>query len=115
MQQVSQFVSGERDYTKIAGDTGPLVYPATHLYIYLGLYHLTDEGRDIFVAQHIFAALYLMTLAIVMVCYWKARVRKQTVKRSIARKRCHVCLIGRGLLTGGVLSWNRFLHTSFPS
>lgn len=28
MQQVAQYRSGERDYTLIKGDTGPLVYPA---------------------------------------------------------------------------------------
>ena len=28
MQQIAQYRSGERDYTLIKGDTGPLVYPA---------------------------------------------------------------------------------------
>lgn len=28
MQQIVQYRSGERDYTLIKGDTGPLVYPA---------------------------------------------------------------------------------------
>ena len=28
MQQIAQYRSGERDYTFIKGDTGPLVYPA---------------------------------------------------------------------------------------
>ena len=28
MQQISQYRSGQRDYTIIKGDTGPLVYPA---------------------------------------------------------------------------------------
>ncbi len=44
MEQVSHIRSGGRDYTKIQGATGPLVYPAAHLYIYTGLYRLTDEG-----------------------------------------------------------------------
>ena len=74
MQQVAQFLSGERDYTKLSGDTGPLVYPAAHVYIYTGLYHLTDEGKDIFLAQKLFAALYLVTLSVVMACYWQAKV-----------------------------------------
>ena len=29
MEQVSQYMSGERDYSKIRGGTGPLVSPAT--------------------------------------------------------------------------------------
>lgn len=74
MQQVAQFLSGEHDYVKIAGGTGPLVYPAVHVYIYSGLYWLTDEGRDIKLAQGIFAALYLFTLGGVMACYRRAKV-----------------------------------------
>ena len=74
MEQVSQFVSGERDYTKIEGGTGPLVYPAAHVYIYTGLYYLANEGEDIFLAQQLFTVLYMATLALVMLCYWKAKV-----------------------------------------
>lgn len=74
MEQVSQILSGERDYTKIRGGTGPLVYPAAHVYIYTGLYHLTDEGRNILLAQQLFAGLYMVTLAVVMGCYWQAKV-----------------------------------------
>jgi len=75
MEQVSQFVAGERDYTKIEGGTGPLVYPAAHVYTYTGLWYLTREGKDIFLAQQLFAGLYLLTLAVVMGCYWQAKVR----------------------------------------
>lgn len=74
MQQVAQFLSGEHDYVKISGGTGPLVYPAVHVYIYSGLYWLTDKGRDIKLAQGIFAALYLFTLGGVMACYRRAKV-----------------------------------------
>jgi alpha-1,3-mannosyltransferase len=74
MQQVAQFVAGERDYALIKGDTGPLVYPAAHVYTFTGLYYITDEGKDILFAQQIFAVLYLATLALVMACYRKAQV-----------------------------------------
>lgn len=74
MEQISQYVSGERDYTQIYGGTGPLVYPALHVYIYTALYYLTDHGKDIFLAQQLFAMLYLTTLSIVMLCYWQAKV-----------------------------------------
>lgn len=75
MEQVSQYVAGERDYTVIKGGTGPLVYPAAHVYIYTGLYYLTDKGQNIFLAQQIFAILYMVTLALVMACYRQAKVR----------------------------------------
>jgi alpha-1,3-mannosyltransferase len=74
MEQIRQYVSGERDYTVIKGGTGPLVYPAAHVYTYTALYHLTNEGEDIFLAQQLFAILYMATLAVVMACYWKAKV-----------------------------------------
>lgn len=69
MQQVSLYITGERDYPSIKGSTGPLVYPAAHVYIYTLLYHITDEGRDILLGQVLFASLYLATLIVVIACY----------------------------------------------
>lgn len=75
MEQVEQVViDGERDYAKIRGGTGPLVYPAAHVWTYRALYHLTGRGKDIGLAQDLFAALYLLTLAVVMRCYRHAKV-----------------------------------------
>lgn len=74
MQHIEIYLKGERDYKLITGDTGPLVYPAAHVHIYKLLYKITDQGRDIHFAQYIFALLYLLTLAIVMQCYRKAKV-----------------------------------------
>lgn len=81
MEQVAQFVSGQRDYAKIQGGTGPLVYPAAHLYTYTGLYRLTDRGHDIGLAQQLFAVLYMATLALVMLCYRQAQVDLQSALR----------------------------------
>ncbi|KAL2406422.1 Dol-P-Man:Man(5)GlcNAc(2)-PP-Dol alpha-1,3-mannosyltransferase [Exophiala dermatitidis] len=69
MAQVRMFLDGERNYSKITGPTGPLVYPALHVYIYTALNYLTDEGTNILRAQFIFAGLYLVTLAVVLACY----------------------------------------------
>ncbi|ORY62895.1 Dolichyl-P-Man:Man(5)GlcNAc(2)-PP-dolichyl mannosyltransferase [Pseudomassariella vexata] len=95
MEQVSQYVSGERDYTLIKGGTGPLVYPAAHVYTYTGLYHLTDQGKDIFMAQQLFAVLYMVTLAVVMACYWKAKVPPYVFPLLIASKRLHSIFVLR--------------------
>ncbi|KAL1228024.1 Dol-P-Man:Man(5)GlcNAc(2)-PP-Dol alpha-1,3-mannosyltransferase [Trichinella pseudospiralis] len=65
MQQVEGFINGTFDYTLLKGDTGPLVYPAGHVYIYTVLYYLTNHGRNIFVAQLLFTILYLCNLIIV--------------------------------------------------
>jgi alpha-1,3-mannosyltransferase len=69
MHQVRLYLSGERDYTQISGPTGPLVYPAAHVYIYSVLYWITDEGRNIALAQWTFGGVYLGGLAVVMMCY----------------------------------------------
>lgn len=89
MQQVAQYVAGERDYVKLYGGTGPLVYPAAHVYIYRALYALTDEGRDIQLGQYIFTGLYLVTLVLVMQCYRQAKVPPYVFPMLILSKRLH--------------------------
>ena len=74
MEQVAQYRGGERDYTAIKGGTGPLVYPAAHLYMYTALHAITDGGKNIMLAQIIFLGLYLASLNLVMACYRQAKV-----------------------------------------
>jgi alpha-1,3-mannosyltransferase len=59
MEQIEQYLAGERD-----------------VYIYYVLYHVTNKGTDILMAQRIFALVYLGTLAIVMACYRRAKVHR---------------------------------------
>ncbi|RDA95128.1 hypothetical protein CP533_2163 [Ophiocordyceps camponoti-saundersi (nom. inval.)] len=95
MEQVDQFLSGERDYARIEGGTGPLVYPAAHVYIYSGLYYMTDSGKNILLAQQIFAGLYLGTLALVMLCYRYAKAPPYLAVLLILSKRLHSVFILR--------------------
>lgn len=74
MQQIAIYLKGERDYRKISGSTGPLVYPGAHVWIYKYLYRFTDEGKDVKFAQYLFALVYLVTLGVVVQCYRKAKV-----------------------------------------
>jgi alpha-1,3-mannosyltransferase len=74
MDEVSGFINGERDYLKLYGDTGPLVYPAGFVYIYSLLYYVTGGGAKIQTAQFIFAGLYLLSLCFVMEIYRKCEV-----------------------------------------
>jgi alpha-1,3-mannosyltransferase len=76
MQQMAIYLKGERDYRKIEGSTGPLVYPGAHVWIYKYLYRITDEGKNVQLAQYLFALVYLVTLGIVVQCYRKAKVHK---------------------------------------
>ncbi|KAK2737548.1 dolichyl-P-Man:Man(5)GlcNAc(2)-PP-dolichol alpha-1,3-mannosyltransferase [Myotisia sp. PD_48] len=89
MQQVALYRSGETDYTAIKGSTGPLVYPAVHVYLYSFLFGITDEGRDIQFAQTIFAGLYLLTLTIVMACYRSIRAPPYLFPLLVLSKRLH--------------------------
>ena len=65
MEEVEGVVNGTRDYSQLRGDTGPLVYPAGFVWLYMGLYWVTSQGANIRLAQYIFAGLYLITLALV--------------------------------------------------
>ena len=89
MQQIEQYISGERDYIKLYGDTGPLVYPASHVYIFRFLYYLTNTGYNIELAQYIFIGLYLATLALVMQCYRRAGVPPYVFPLLVLSKRVH--------------------------
>ncbi|CEG79897.1 hypothetical protein RMATCC62417_14308 [Rhizopus microsporus] len=73
MQEVEGFLNGERDYTKLRGDTGPLVYPAGFVYIYSLLYYLTNRGTNVRTAQYMFEALYLINQSIVMGIYSRSK------------------------------------------
>lgn len=89
MQQVSLYLSGELDYTKLVGSTGPLVYPAAHVYIYRALHYLTSSGADISLAQNLFIALYLSTLALALACYRAAGTPPWVLPLLVLSKRLH--------------------------
>ncbi|KAL4802279.1 glycosyltransferase [Aspergillus unguis] len=89
MQQIQLYLSGERDYTLIEGSTGPLVYPAAHVYSYSALYYITNNGRDIAFGQIIFAFLYLITLTVVMACYRRVGAPPYLFPLLVLSKRLH--------------------------
>lgn len=64
------------DYETIEGPTGPLVYPAGHVYIFKILYELTDNGTNLLRAQYIYAAIYTVQLLLVFKIYSHKRVLK---------------------------------------
>ena len=74
MQEVGGFLSGERDYANLHGDTGPLVYPAGFVYLYSALYYITDYGNNVRLGQYIFLGIYLLLVAIVLSIYRRIRV-----------------------------------------
>eukprot|EP00051_Salpingoeca_urceolata_P030077 m.491972 g.491972 ORF g.491972 m.491972 type:complete len:411 (-) comp31115_c0_seq1:169-1401(-) len=79
MDEVEGFKNGTCDYTLLKGDTGPLVYPAGFVYLFLGLYHVTEQGANVLRAQGIFICLYLLTTAIVIRIYQKTKMPPYTL------------------------------------
>lgn len=73
MQECEGFLNGTLDYSKLRGDTGPLVYPAGFVYVYSLFYYLTNQGQNIKVAQYIFVGVYLLLLSLVLRIYVKTR------------------------------------------
>ncbi|XP_077509428.1 alg3, alpha-1,3- mannosyltransferase isoform X2 [Amblyomma americanum] len=71
MQEVEGVLNGTFDYAQLKGDTGPLVYPAGFVYIFMGLYYVTSQGTNILLAQYLYAGLYLFTLCLVFSLYNK--------------------------------------------
>ncbi|OKL56273.1 Dol-P-Man:Man(5)GlcNAc(2)-PP-Dol alpha-1,3-mannosyltransferase [Talaromyces atroroseus] len=108
MQQIALYQAGERDYTAIKGDTGPLVYPAAHVYVYSFLYELTNQGQDIALGQIIFAGIYIATLIVVMTCYLRAGAPPYLLPLLVLSKRLHSVYMLR-LFNDGVAAFFMWL------
>jgi alpha-1,3-mannosyltransferase len=101
MQEVEGFLGGETDYYNLKGDTGPLVYPAGFVYLYSLFYYVTDQGRDIYLAQWIFLGLYVTFVFVVHRVY--LRVFRAVGNPSFIN--CAVMLV--------LLSLSRRIHSLF--
>ena len=64
MQQTEQVLAGERDYAGIYGQTGPLVYPAGHVWLYALLGYISAGGTRRLLLQGIFAGMQLAAVAL---------------------------------------------------
>ncbi|KAE8748285.1 hypothetical protein FOCC_FOCC004921 [Frankliniella occidentalis] len=73
MQEVEGVLNGTYDYSELKGDTGPLVYPAGFVYVYMIFYYATQQGRNIKIAQYIFYLLYIILLMLVFRIYIKTK------------------------------------------
>ena len=107
MEQVDTFAAGERDYSAIHGGTGPLVYPAGHVYVFRTLQAIT-RGGDIQLAQRAFGALYLVNLALGLAVYVEGRlVPPWALPLLVLSKRLHSIFLLR-LFNDGVAMFFAF-------
>ncbi|KAF9651515.1 glycosyltransferase family 58 protein [Thelephora ganbajun] len=89
MHQIEVYLRGERNYSLIDGPTGALVYPAGHVYIHRFLYAITDSGRNIRLAQHIYGGIYLVSVVLMSVIYRKAAAPNWLLLSLPLSKRLH--------------------------
>lgn len=73
MQEVEGVLNGTFDYSKLKGDTGPLVYPAGFVYFFTVLYYVTSHGTNIKLAQYIFAVFHVILLILVFRIYERSK------------------------------------------
>lgn len=87
MQEVKGFLDGEFDYTKLRGDTGPLVYPGGFVWSYSALYFITRGGTDIATAQWVYAGIYVMLFAVIVQLYVRCKIQGRLLLRLLLSKR----------------------------
>ncbi|ODV89292.1 glycosyltransferase family 58 protein [Tortispora caseinolytica NRRL Y-17796] len=89
MVQAELVVNGERNYLKITGPTGPMVYPAGHAWIFAFLYELTNKGSDLIRAQYIFLGIYMACQTVSMCVYIAADAPFYLFPLLVLSKRLH--------------------------
>ena len=58
MKKVEGVGNGTYNYSQLRADTGPLVYPAGFVWLYLGLYYISAQGTNILLAQESLSVLH---------------------------------------------------------
>lgn len=76
VRQVFNRTNPNFDYSQIEGPTGPLVYPAGHLYVFYLFKELTEGGANIQNAQFIYLCIYIAQMFLVYKIYSHKRVHK---------------------------------------
>ncbi|KAK0228428.1 glycosyltransferase family 58 protein [Armillaria fumosa] len=89
MIQVETYLKGQRNYSQISGPTGPLVYPAGHVYIHQLLHSVSESGKNIKLVQYIYSGLYLISLVLSCAIYRQAGASNWVVLLLPLSKRLH--------------------------
>lgn len=89
MEQIKIIKTGELNYSNILGGTGPLVYPAGHVWIYRFLSWLTFGTENVPLGQAFFGWLYVGTLLIVFGIYLRLDVPPWVIYLLVLSKRLH--------------------------
>jgi len=89
MYQVDLFIKGERDYSELIGPSGPLVYPAGHVFIHRVLSMITNSGLHLRRAQNIYWVLYILTVLFTCAIYRRGGLPNYVLLTLPLSKRLH--------------------------
>ncbi|KAF8498348.1 mannosyltransferase [Gautieria morchelliformis] len=89
MHHVNLYGKGERDYSNIIGPSGPLVYPAGHVFIHRFLSIITSRGSELRVAQQIYGLLYLVSVVLTCAIYHQGGIPNYVLFVLPLSKRLH--------------------------
>ena len=64
LDQTETILAGERDYRKVMGRTGPLVYPAGHVWLFVFFDYLSDHGARRLLMQVVFLVIQVATVGL---------------------------------------------------
>jgi alpha-1,3-mannosyltransferase len=95
VEQIEIIKSGELNYANIYGGTGPLVYPAGHVWIYKAMYWVTNGKGSISSGQELFGYLYLFSQALTFLIYANLNLQPWALYSLVLSKRLHSIYILR--------------------
>ena len=109
MQQANKISSGEMDYSKVTGESGPIAYPALHSYIYLFLELFWVNNGD----MHTLLVKMMAFLAHITTVYYAVRIYQEAFKKD--PKQANILVLIMFSFTVTCLSLDHLFNDTFAT